>query len=198
MSSLADLIPEEHRGTALSASELAAAQDQAEAIFPPDLCELLTTTLPTGPEFPDWRHQPGEEMRAWREWIVDGFHFDVINNGFWLPDWGERPDDPRDSRSLVAERLAEVPQLIRIAHHRGIPNEPLASDNPVFSVMQTDIIVYGINLADYLANEFHRDELQLLLNELQLDEFQRAEPQPADTERTIRFWSDLQDRGQPL
>jgi hypothetical protein len=64
--------------------------------------------------------------------------------------------------------------------------------------MQTDIIVYGINLADYLANEFHRDELQLLLNELQLDEFQRAEPQPADTERTIRFWSDLQDRGQPL
>jgi hypothetical protein len=102
------------------------------------------------------------------------------------------------TRALVAERLAEVPQLIRIADHRGIPNEPLASDNPVFSVMQTDIIVYGINLADYLANEFHRDELQLLLNELQLDEFQRAEPQPADTERTIRFWSDLQDRGQPL
>jgi hypothetical protein len=130
-------------------------------------------------------------MRAWRERIVDGFHFDVINNGFWLPAWGERPDDPRDSRSLVAEPLAEVPQLIRIAGHRGIPNEPLASDNPVFSVMQTDIVAYGINLAEYLANEFHRDELQLLLNELELDEFQRAEPQPVGMGHTIRFWSDM-------
>jgi hypothetical protein len=198
MSSLADLIPEEHRGVALSEVELATAQDEAEAIFPPDLCELLTTTLPTGPELPDWRHRPGEEMRAWRQRIVDGFHFDVIYNGFWLPDWGERPDDPHESRSLVAERLAEVPQLIRIAGHRGIPNEPLASDNPVFSVMQTDIVVYGINLADYLVNEFHRDELQELLDESQRDEFQRDEPQPVDRERTIRFWSDLQDRGQPL
>jgi hypothetical protein len=154
MSSLADLIPEEHRGAALSSPELAAAQDQAEAIFPPDLCDLLTTTLPTGPEFPDWRHRPREEMRAWRERIV-------------------------------------VPQLIRIAGHRGIPNEPLASDNPVFSVMQTDIVAYGINLADYLANEFHRDELQLLLNELELDEFKRAEPQPVGMGHTIRFWSDM-------
>ena len=49
---LSDLVPEEYRGPGLSDSELATAQEEAGAAFPPDLCELLTATLPTGPAVP--------------------------------------------------------------------------------------------------------------------------------------------------
>ena len=45
---LAGLIPKEFRGPGLSEVELAVAQEEAEAAFPPDLCELLTETLLAG------------------------------------------------------------------------------------------------------------------------------------------------------
>jgi hypothetical protein len=38
--------------------------------------------------------------------------------------------------------------------HRMMPAEPHLSGNPVFSVHQTDIIVYGKDLRDYLTHEF--------------------------------------------
>jgi hypothetical protein len=47
----------------------------------------------------------------------------------------------------------------------------------VFSVCQTDIILYGVDLADYLCEEFHRDA-----------DVPR-EPRRYDAYRTIRFWS---------
>ena len=142
--SLGELIPAECRGPGLSPAELAAAQEEAEASFPPDLCELLSQALPTGDGFPDWRYRPKEVMGVWRERLIADFHFDVINNGFWRPDWGERPDDPDDARGVVADQLARVPALIPIFIHRAIPNEPLEPGNPVFSVWQAvDMIVYG-------------------------------------------------------
>ena len=175
MATAADLVPEKYRTPGLSAMELAVAQERAEAAFPDDLCELLTTTLPAGDRFPDWRARPAEEMREWREWLVDTIHFDVTQNAFWLEEWGDVPSDPRESRQIVAQALAEAPALIPIMAHRAIPNDPLAAGNPVFSVWQTDIILYGANLTEYLANEFGR----------------RYEISPDS--RTIRFWSHLVD-----
>jgi hypothetical protein len=171
----ADLIPEQYRTPGLSTAELAVAQEQAEAVFPDDLCELLMTTLPAGDRFPDWRARPADAMRKWREDLVDNIHFDVTQNNFWLDQWGDVPSDPQESRQIVADALAEAPTLIPIMAHRAIPNDPLAAGNPVFSVWQTDIILYGANLTEYLANEFKR----------------RYEISPET--RTIRFWSRLVD-----
>ena len=174
--SLGELIPAECRGPGLSPAELAAAQEEAEASFPPDLCELLSQALPTGDGFPDWRYRPKEVMGVWRERLIADFHFDVINNGFWRPDWGERPDDPDDARGVVADQLARVPALIPIFIHRAIPNEPLEPGNPVFSVWQAvDMIVYGADLRRYLMHEFH------------------DVPDPADPDRSIRFWTEMLD-----
>jgi hypothetical protein len=106
MQRLAELLPEEYRGPGLSESERRAAEEQAETVFPPDLRELLGENLPTGTQFPDWRNEPRQAMRDWREFLVSGIHFDVINAEFWLPEWGERPDAPEDSRTIVAERVA--------------------------------------------------------------------------------------------
>ena len=64
--------------------------------------------------------------------------------------------------------------MIPIFVHRAIPNDPVVAGNPVFSVYQTDIILYGANLTEYLGNEFeHRYHIS-----------------PA---RTIRFWSHFVD-----
>jgi hypothetical protein len=139
---------------------------------------MLTATLPTGPDFPDWRNRPREVMEEWRTTLIDGFVFDVVNNDFWPRTWGSRPDDPAELREIVTERLAEAPALIPIYAHRAIPNEPLEAGNPVFSVWQTDIIIYGDDLADYLRHEFHG-----------------ASPRAELPERTIRFWTAMLDEG---
>ena len=55
----------------------------------------------------------------------------------------------------VAEQLiAAAPRLIPVYIHRMMPAEPHLPGNPVFSVHQTDIIVYGTDLRDYLVHEF--------------------------------------------
>jgi hypothetical protein len=76
---------------------------------------------------------------------------------------------------IVTEVVNRAPELIPIYQHRGIPNEPLERGNPVFSVMQADAILYGVDLEDYLRHEFHG---------------RRVRPVP-DQEREIRFWTSL-------
>jgi hypothetical protein len=177
--SLRRRIPRESRGAGLSPGELDFAQEQAGTPFPPDLCDLLGETLPFGQGFPDWRHRPGQEMQEWRDWLVKSIHFDVIHNDFWLPEWQSRPDDPNESREIVAQHLVDAPAVIPIYGHRAIPNEPLEAGNPVFSIMQTDIIVYGRDLGDYLLAEFKswRHKKIVWLSEV----------------RSIRFWTRMLD-----
>ena len=179
MKTFGDLIPRRYRRKGLSAAELASAQEQTETVFPDDLCELLTTTLPTGKAFPDWRHGPRWAMEEWREWVVRGFQFSVEHDDFWPPEWGERPAEPQDARNAVPQLLAAAPAMIPIFAHRAIPNEPSDAGNPVFSIMGTDIIVYGIDLGDYLVREFHGH--RVLGTEL------------GSNRRSIRFWTDLLD-----
>lgn len=45
--------------------------------------------------------------------------------------------------------LKAAPRLIPICSHRYIPEEPHDAGNPVFSVMQSDVIYYGADLANY-------------------------------------------------
>ena len=98
---LADLIPVEARTAGLSDVELASAQEAAGEMFPPDLCELLTETLPVGRQFPDWRSHPREAMDGFRANLIEGIHFDVLENGFWPSGWGSsRPTRPTPVKSL--------------------------------------------------------------------------------------------------
>jgi len=173
--SLADYLPADNRSPGLTASELEGAQDAAGVTFPPDLAKFLMDCLPVGRGFPDWRNTPGAAMRDWREFVFDGFVFDVENNATWPEEWGARPDDPHARRARVAEILDDAPRLIPIYIHRGIPNEPLEAGNPVFSVTQTDIVIYGRDLEEYLLKEFVRRPVY--------------DPQRRDSFREIRFWS---------
>lgn len=138
----------------LSDAEVAAAEARFAFRFPPDLRALLQTALPRGPHFPDWRSGNETTLRDWFDLPRQGIVFDVEHNGFWLPEWGPRPATLAEAGAVVGRLVAAAPKLIPVYTHRMMPAEPHRPGNPVFSVHQTDIIVYGADLQSYLAREF--------------------------------------------
>src|SRR5207302_6554224 len=117
--------------------------------FPPDLRSFVQHALPVSGSWVDWRGCLEATVRERLEWPADGICFDVEHAGFWLDDWGPRPERLEDAFAVVREQVARAPRLIPICSHRYLPDEPLMAGNPVFSVHQTDIIHYGFDLASY-------------------------------------------------
>lgn len=142
----------------LSDAEVAAVQVTFDFTFPPDLRQFLQAGLPTGERWPNWALAlwstfEADRIRDMLAWPRDGMLIDVEQNGFWDSAWGVRPDDRAERAGVVTRAVAAAPRLIPIYGHRYIPAEPSASGNPVFSVYQTDIIIYGSNLETYLLAE---------------------------------------------
>jgi hypothetical protein len=160
----------------LSQHELARIEAHFGFGFSPDHRELLSLALPVGHRWVDWREGSHSELADRLTSPTDGVVFDVHNNGFWPGSWGTRPWDAQSAEAVARERMAEVPMLVPIYGHRYMPAAPAPSASPVLSVMQTDIIYYGDDLLDYIANEFHLPPRHPAIN--------------ADPPR-IRFWSDL-------
>lgn len=182
----------------LTDAEIGSLDERFGLRFPPDLRSLLQYMLPIrGDEFPNWRDDPAGELETDREWLLRGNWGDidpaeepyfVLNDAgvselvtptfkprLWQPDWGPAPQGTDTAYTVVSEQFARAPRLIRVFSHRFLPDRPLAAGNPVFSIVQTDIIPYGNDLADYFAHEF-------------------GVPRPAwaaKTTREIAFWSDL-------
>ena len=122
--------------------------------FPPDLREFLQAGLPVGGRFPNWRDEDEALLRERLRQPLEGVLFDVEHNGFWLPAWGERPAKVADAQAVVRKLVEAAPILVPVYGHRMMPDRPHEVGNPVFSVHQTDIIYYRVNLRDYLIHEF--------------------------------------------
>ncbi|HEY1011715.1 MAG TPA: hypothetical protein VGE07_03365 [Herpetosiphonaceae bacterium] len=122
--------------------------------FPPDLKALLMYALPVSDDFIDWRRGPPERILNRLSWPLDGICFDIAHSAFWLPEWGDKPDAIEEACAVAERAVAAAPPLIPIKGHRYIPALPHEAGNPVFSVYQKDIIIYGRDLWDYLENEF--------------------------------------------
>jgi hypothetical protein len=133
---------------------------------------FLRTALPQGERFPDWSLGKESALREWLDLPRQGIVLDIEYNGFWLEEWGPRPQSLAEAKRAASELVGSAPKLIPIFIHRMMPDEPHLPGNPVFSVHQTDIIHYGFDLADYLRNEFH---------------LPGREPWPEKVRR-IRFW----------
>jgi hypothetical protein len=164
----------------LSNAEFDAVESRFGLRFPPDLADLLATFLPTTSPFPDWRHGTEEDLREQVVGPVEGIIFDVEENAFWFAGWGVQPTNRQDAVVVARAALSTVPPLVPVFAHRYMPSDPLYPGNPVFSVVQTDVIYYGNDLTDYLFNEFRV-------------------PNPYQTKsrpRRIEFWSALVEKGQ--
>jgi hypothetical protein len=160
----------------LSPAEIEAIEVTFGFRFPDDLRALLTAFLPQGYGFPNWRSRTDADLRDRLDWPADGIAFDIERNGFWMADWGAKPSEPSDSIAIARERIAAAPKLVPIYSHRYLPCEPSAAGSPVYSVYQTDIVFYGVDLEDYFENEFgSRGHSRIAAHRI----------------RRIRFWSEL-------
>ena len=156
----------------LSDVEVEAIEQRFGFTFADDHRAFLAAGLPVGPRWPDWRTGQPDELRAWLDRPVEGVLFDVEHNDFWYAAWGARPDTVPDAVAAAATHLARAPQLVPVFGHRYLPAGRGTWGSPVLSVVQTDVVHYGANLADYVEHEFAR--------------------RPAAPPRArVPFWSDL-------
>jgi hypothetical protein len=116
------------------------------------------------------------------DWPAEGICFDIEYANFWREDWGAKPADLSEAFAVARRKIAGVPKLIPIFSHRYLPADPPLAGNPVFSVVQTDIIHYGNDLASYFSNEFRS---VLPDNEIPVPEWAAKIPRP------IGFWDDF-------
>ena len=160
----------------LTAGEFQRAQEIHRFQFPPDLRSLLACALPVAPGFPDWRAPDSSTLLDHLARPFEGIAFDIKNNDFWYGPWGPRPATLSDAIAVAKTAVETAPRLVPIYIHRYLPAEPDIAGNPVFSVHETDVIHYGVDLRRYLSCEFGR-----------LDYVDAARDEP----RRIRFWTDL-------
>ncbi len=93
-------------------------------------------------------------IRGAYETVIGGLAFDVENNGLWRDAWGARPSTAEAREAVVRSQVAAAPKLAPIFQHRALVLEPCRIGNPVLSIHQSDIIVYGGDLRAYLLAEF--------------------------------------------
>lgn len=138
----------------VSSSEMASIADQLGFTLPSDFKFLFENVSdPDGVLFP-WSNFSIENYRNSIGRVWSGIAFDIEHNAVWLKRWGDKPDTLGEAKEIARRDFQNWPKLLPICGHRFLPAEPSLSDNPVFSIVQTDIIYYGMNLADYLVQEF--------------------------------------------
>lgn len=134
--------------------------DEAEYLFsiefPESLRSFYSQALPVGPKYPKWNDlskSNAAKIISMLEAPLEGIYFDVMNNGFWLDDWGPKPQVAHRVKDICLRKINEAPTLVPIFANRYMPVLDYVDDPPVISVHQADITYCGANLADYFMIE---------------------------------------------
>ena len=144
--------------------------------FADDHRAFLAAGLPYGRRWPGWRDDDRDALRERLAQPVEGVLFDVVQNEFWYDGWGPRPDDEDRAVAIARGLLATAPRMVPVYSHRYLPAGRGASGHPVLSIYQTDVIVYGADVVDYL---------NLVLG------VGAASASPEPPRPTVDFWSRL-------
>src|SRR5713101_4504337 len=156
----------------LSEQEIATIEQRYHLRFPPDYRLFLQvlhsvdrplvgarylddkTMIPTtAPSFYNWQTDTEAIQRAY-EWLVEGLFFDVQQNDLWPQSWGAKPTTSEAQEARVRELVNAAPKLIPVFIHRYLLAEPCEAGNPVLSIYQSDMIIYGDDLHSYFLAEF--------------------------------------------
>lgn len=137
------------------------------------------------PIFNNWL-KDGDTIRDYQRGVFHGILFDIENNNLWLPGWGKKPKSRVLRKRRLRELLLKAPKVIPILERRFLLIEPCRAENPVFSIHQSDIVVYGPTLRTYLLNEFF-DVLAINIDPEWEKEFKRKR----DFIKNVPFWGEL-------
>ncbi|MBV9315565.1 MAG: hypothetical protein JO100_17950 [Pseudonocardia sp.] len=137
----------------LTQDELDHAQRVLGLTVPPQWRAVLRQAHPVmkrgaGVRYPDWRSPEDPATRALVAAPVEGVLFDVAENGFWWYGWGPVPDTAERRLELARDRLAALPRLTPLMGHCYVAD---SDDSPVFSIVQGDLYVPALTLADLPA-----------------------------------------------
>lgn len=172
------LFPDWQRGTRwldpLTDEEIDAIEEQWKVRFPPDYRlfykwlhavdrpqvglkregDTLTIDTFSSCMFHSWQREP--EAIEWAyEHILYGLAFDAIyNSDLWRAEWGPLPATEEEARERLKPVVEAAPRMIPIYRHRYLLAEPCQAGNPIFSIWQSDIIIYGADLRTYLLEEW--------------------------------------------
>jgi hypothetical protein len=149
-------------GPGLTDGEFARIEAEYEFDFADDHRAFLAAGLPLSSPapgqrrspWPDWRGAGPGDLRGRLDWPVEGALFDVEHNALWHPSWGQRAADAGEALKTARQHLSRAPKMIPVCSHRYLPAGRGTYGHPVLSIYQTDIIVYGTHLADYINQEF--------------------------------------------
>jgi hypothetical protein len=104
--------------------------------------------------WPNWRDRDSSQLRCQVDWPLTSALAE-IRDGHWPDGWGRRPATAEQAEAKAQRLLAAVPRMIPVYAHRYLPAGRGTSGHPVLSIHRlTDIIVYGLDLADYVDQEF--------------------------------------------
>jgi hypothetical protein len=161
----------------LSSQQIVSIDAQLGFRLPDDFAYLFQNLQdPGGVLFP-WFEFDKRRFDESIKWVLRGIEFDIENNQLWLARWGKKPEALSAALDIVRQDFATWPRLLPIYAHRFLAAQPCRSGNPIFSIMQTDIIYYGADLPRYLLNEFVDHDYAL-----------HTQAQPI---RRIEVWSDF-------
>ena len=151
-------------GPGLTDAEFARIEQDYDFEFADDHRAFLAAGLPLNAPapwrrrspWPDWRDGDPGDLRERLDWPVDGVLFDVERNALWHPSWGQRPAGTSEALRTARQHLSRALRMIPVFGHRYLPAGRGTYGHPVLSIYQSDIIVYGTDLAGYITCEFSR------------------------------------------
>ncbi len=147
-----------------SEEEVVSMEKKHGVCFPPDF-RLFIRTL-RREKYPlsasPWRHAP-----LFYDWAADtrlirkrerglpgGISEDAEKRGFWHASWGPRPRSAGARGKRIAGLLRRAPRLLPISHARYLLAEPCRPGNPVISIAESDVELFGPTLKTFLLREY--------------------------------------------
>nr|XP_043617431.1 uncharacterized protein LOC122589237 [Erigeron canadensis] len=139
----------------LSDKEFARAEAEFGFTFPPDLKAVLSSGLPVGPGFPDWRSTGSsrQQLRAALDLPIAAISFHIARNTLWSKAWGVRPVEPEKAMKIARTALKRAPLLVPVFNNCYIPGNPCLAGNPIFYVDENQIFCCGFDLSDFFDRE---------------------------------------------
>ncbi|GJS53058.1 hypothetical protein Tco_0626420 [Tanacetum coccineum] len=184
----------------LSDKEFARAEAEFGFAFPPDLKAVLSTGLPVGPGFPDWRSTGSsrQHLRAILDLPIAAISFHIARNQLWSKTWGVRPNEPEKAMKIARNALKRAPLLVPVFNHCYIPCNPPLAGNPIFYVDENQIFCCGFDLSDFFDREkpnlFAKQKHKTTSTSTVLSNVSRRSLDAiagGRTPRWVEFWSDL-------